>query len=392
VNGHIRQRGASAWELKYDIGADPITGKRRIRYQTVRGLKRDAQRRLRELLAAVDEGCHVDKSTLTVGEHVGNRIGQWIGSGRISAATGEHYCQLLEGCIRPHIGAIPVQRLSALDLETWHAKLRTNGRRKSGKGVSGSTIRNAHRILSTALAEGARHGLVVRNVAEIERAPRDKTEEIEILGRDQLLTVMARLEGHELNAAVTVAWNTGMRRGEQLALDWRDVDFDRGVIQVTKALEETRAHGVRVKAPKTASGRREISLPESALAALRNHRRKQLEQRIALGLGKMPEDALVFPAVAGGYQSPRSLSVRWRQAVKRLGLPAVGWHALRHTHASMLIDAGVDVVTVSKRLGHASPTITLSTYAHKFTKDDGKAAEAINAAMARAQQALAGLK
>ena len=103
---------------------------------------------------------------------------------------------------------------------------------------------------------------------------------------------------------------------------------------------------------------------------------------MALGAGKMPEDALVFPAVDGDYQSPRGLSLRWRRAVRGLGLPDVGWHALRHTHASMLIDAGIDVVTVSKRLGHASPTITLSTYAHKFRKDDSKAAEAINAAMA----------
>jgi integrase len=379
--GHIRQRSAGSWELKFDL-APTADGRRQVRTETFRGSRKQAQQRLRELLSAVDRDAHVDRSALTVGEHVGNRIEQWLGSGQISAGTGEHYSQLLEWCIRPHLGKIPLQKLSELDLEKWHTTLRTAGRR-NGNGISGCTIRNAHRVLSKALAEGVRHRLVVRNVAEVERAPRAKTEEIEILDRDQLLTTMARLEGHELYAEVTVAWNTGLRRGEQLALEWRDINLEKGVIRITKALEETKAYGVRVKTPKTASGWREISLPEDAITALREHRRQQLELRMALGLGKMPDDALVFPApLKGGYQSPRSLSVRWRRTVKHLGLPQVGWHALRHTHASMLIDAGIDVVTVSKRLGHASPLVTLQTYAHKFRKDDAKAAEAINAAMA----------
>jgi integrase len=104
---------------------------------------------------------------------------------------------------------------------------------------------------------------------------------------------------------------------------------------------------------------------------------------MALGLGKPADDALVFPAPDGAYQSPRAFSTRWRYTVERLKLPAVTWHSLRHSHASMLIDAGIDVVTISKRLGHAKPDITLRVYSHLFTQSDAKAAEAINAALGK---------
>jgi integrase len=104
---------------------------------------------------------------------------------------------------------------------------------------------------------------------------------------------------------------------------------------------------------------------------------------MALGLGKMPDDALVFPAsLKSGYQSPRAFSKEWARVATSIGFPGLSFHALRHTHASQLIDAGIDIVTISRRLGHAKPDITLRIYAHLFRKDDSKASDAINAALA----------
>jgi integrase len=153
------------------------------------------------------------------------------------------------------------------------------------------------------------------------------------------------------------------------------------VAGVREALEETKA-GIRFKAPKTRNGTRDITLPDLVVNVLREHRRQQLEQRLALGLGKLPDDALVFPGTEGRPQSPRDLSTLWALAAARAGLGPVTFHALRHTHASQLIDAGVDIVTISRRLGHAGPNITLQIYAHLFRKTDDKAARAINAALA----------
>lgn len=173
-----------------------------------------------------------------------------------------------------------------------------------------------------------------------------------------------------------------MRRGEVLALRWLNIDLDSKVIRVREALEETKAHDIQIKVPKTKAGRRDLSLPIIVVDALRDCRKQQIELRMALGAGKLPDDALVFPApLKGGYQSPRAFSKEWAKIAKSIVMPEVTFQALRHTHASQLIDAGVDIVTISKRLGHASPNITLKVYAHLFRKDDSKASDAIDAAL-----------
>jgi integrase len=149
------------------------------------------------------------------------------------------------------------------------------------------------------------------------------------------------------------------------------------VIKVRAALEQTKEHGVRFKEPKTKSGVRSISLPDIVVEVLREHLRAQLEMRLALGLGKPPQDALVFPSPGTERPwPPDSFSAAWGD----LGFD-VSFHSLRHTHASMLIAARVPITEIAKRLGHASPATTLSIYAHMFEQDDSNSAAAINAAL-----------
>ena len=189
-----------------------------------------------------------------------------------------------------------------------------------------------------------------------------------------------KLDGHPLYPIAVAGVGTGMRRGELLALRLSDVDLDAATVRVERSIEETRK-GLRFKAPKTAHGRRTISLPTKALTVLREHRRKLLEIRFALGLGKPDDNTLLFSNPDGSPMRPNQLSWLWRSACKSLKLPRVSFHALRHTHASALIAAGLDVVAISRRLGHANPTITLNTYGHLFNKDDSAAALAIDAVM-----------
>jgi integrase len=173
---------------------------------------------------------------------------------------------------------------------------------------------------------------------------------------------------------------TGMRLGELLALRERHVDLDRGAIKVQEALEETSAHGVRFKPTKTAAGKRTITLPDIAIKVLRERRRELLERRMLLGLGKLNPDDLLFGTWEGKPARTTNTSASWAALAERIGLPEITFHALRHTHASQLIAQGVDIVTISKRLGHANPGITLKVYAHLFATDDSKAAAAINSA------------
>jgi integrase len=225
---------------------------------------------------------------------------------------------------------------------------------------------------------------VPRNVARLQPPPRVQAGEMVILDPDGISLLTNDLRGHVLYAPAIVALFTGMRLGEILAMRWRHVDLDRKVIFVREALEETKAHGIRLKAPKSRAGRRDIGLPEIVVDTLREHRLKQLELRVALGTGKLAADALVFPNLDGGPQAPSDVSRAWGLVADGLGLPEITLHGLRHTHASQLIDAGVDIVTISKRLGHATPDVTLRVYAHLFHRDEDKAAAAINAALASA--------
>jgi integrase len=382
TGGHIRPRGRRSWELKFDAGRDPATGERKIQHHSFKGTKSEAKIKLAELIAAVGKGTYVEPSKLTVAEHVRDRIDQWEESGAISPRTAQRYRQLLDGQIAPRIGARLIQKLSTRDVERWHADLKTSGRRRGKGGISPRTVVHAHRVLCHALDDANRHDLVSRNVAKLQPPPKVQPGEMPILDREGIAALIAELRGHVLYAPAIVALFTGMRLGEILALRWRTADLDGKVIRVREALEETKAHGIHIKRPKTKAGRRDIGLPDIVIETLREYRRQQLEVRVALGIGKPPADALVFPTLEGDPQSPNDVSRAWGIAARNLGIPEITLHGLRHTHASQLIDAGVDIVTISKRLGHASPDVTLRVYAHLFRKDDDKAAAAINAALA----------
>jgi integrase len=136
-----------------------------------------------------------------------------------------------------------------------------------------------------------------------------------------------------------------------------------------------------MKPPKSRAGRRTISLPVNVVEVLRDHRRQQMQTRLLLGQGRAGAEDLVFTLADGSPYPPDKLSRDWRNVVRDRKMPRVMFHSLRHAHASALIAAGLDVVAVSRRLGHGSPAITLSVYAHLFESKDDAAAAAIEAAM-----------
>jgi integrase len=226
-----------------------------------------------------------------------------------------------------------------------------------------------------------RHDLIVRNVAAAEQPPKVDGEEIAVLDAFQVKLLVEKLRGRTMYPKAITALFTGIRRGELLALRWPDIDLDSKNMRIREAIEEIKC-GLRFKAPKTANSVRDVSLPDIVVEALRDHRRQQLEVRFALALGKLHDDALLFPKLDGSPQSPRAFSKEWADVAASIGLPGITFHALRHTHASHLIDAGIDVVKISRRLGHASPAITLRVYAHLFRKRDDRSSAAINAAVA----------
>jgi integrase len=361
MRGSVTRRGKRSWRLKYDVERD--AGARQIRYVTVKGTRKDAEAELARLVHEVHTGTHVDPSKITVGEW----LHKWLARQKLSPRSAETY-DVIVARLAAAIGDIRLQKLRPIHLHEMQLL------RRDGSPVATRTDRHARRVLKAALAVAAEIELVSRNVAASGRAPAAEEGEVEILGPAEITATLEALRESDLFPIVSLALATGMRRGELLALRWQDVDLGAGAVKVEQSLEHTKAQGYRFKTPKTKYSRRTVSLPSSTVDMLRDHRLAQLELRMALGMGKPPDDALVFCRLDGQPLPPNHLTHRWCQAVKSKWK----FHALRHTHASALIAAGLDVVRVSRRLGHSSPTITLRTYAHLFeVGPDKAAAEAI---------------
>jgi integrase len=249
----------------------------------------------------------------------------------------------------------------------------------AGRGVPRACARE-NRVLHKVLTVAVEWGVIQRNPASIARPPKVSGDgEIEILSEERAREVLQRLHDQPLYRLVLLGLTTGMRRGELLALRWCDINFDEASLRVERSLEETKA-GLHFKPPKTKAGRRTIGLPSSVVAELRAHWKEHQELRLRFGMGKAPDDALVFPRRDGSPRSPNGTTKEWLRALRELKLPEVTLHALRHTHASQLIASGMDVLTISRRLGHGSPTITLGVYAHLFRNNDREAARLMEAA------------
>jgi integrase len=360
-DGGLDERGPDRWRLRWRIHGRRYT-------KSFCGSKRAAQAELRRLLSEVDAGVRVAPDKMTVAAYLRDWLGGHHG---LSPKTVERYRQLAERQIIPHLGATGLQHLRPAAIHEWHgALLRT--------GLAARTAGHAHRVLHRALARAVEFELISRNVASVVRPPKVETAEVEILNREQIADVLARLRGHPLYAIIAFALGTGMRRGEICALAWDAIDG--ATVRVERSLEETE-QGLRFKPPKTRAGHRTISLRASTVEILREHRQQQLEHRLLYQLGRPTAADLVFPLADGTPYPPDKLSRDWGNVVRDKKLPRVRFHALRHSHASALIAAGLDIVSVSQRLGHGSPAITLSVYAHRFVAKDAAAAKAIDAIM-----------
>ena len=366
MRGSIIRRGKHSWRLKFDL--DRENGERRTRYLTVKGTRKEAEAELARHLSEAHRGILIDPSKVTVGAY----LHQWLAGRDLSPSSRQQYLDIIVRQVEPVLGQLVLQKLKPVDVKAWLSGLR----RRDGSKLHPRTIHCAYRVLHSALAEAVQLEMVSRNVAAAATPPRVRAEEVEILTAGQITALLKALGGSRLHAIATLAFATGMRRGELLALRWRNVDLHKGAIKVEQSLEQTKA-GLRFKEPKSRHGVRTILVPASTTDMLSRHRKAQLEIRMVLGMGKPDADALVFCNHHGEPISPNSLTASWIQAITRSGLPRVTFHACRHSHASALIAAGIDVVSVSRRLGHSSPTITLSTYAHLFRETDAAAAAAI---------------
>jgi integrase len=344
---------------------DPTTGKERRRWHPGGPRRRDAERLVNDLARRKDEGTYRGPSRLTLGEYLTVR---WLPAqkSQLRASTYDSYHRNIELHVLPRVGGIPLQKLAPEDLDGLYAALAAEGRRGSrAGGLSPKSIRLVHLILHKALSDARRKGTVPINVAELADPPKlgaTKRREIQAWTADELRTFLDQVADHRLHPAWFVASHTGMRRGEVLGLRWSDVDLDRRRLSVQQAVILV-AYELMISDIKTDRGRRTIDLDERTVTVLRAWRKRQVEERLLVGDAYQHND-LVFARPDGAPTNPDLFSQSFDRAVARSGLPRIRPHDLRHTHATILLQAGVPVKVVSERLGHANPAFTITVYQH----------------------------
>ena len=371
MRGHLKERSPGHWAIILDM-RDPQTGRRRRKWHSFKGSKKQARIECSRLITEMDAGAYVEHNKKSLNEFLDTWECGWMTT-NVSPKTSERYSELLRAYVRPTLGKKPMQAIRAEDLNRLYTDLH--------RRLAPRSVRHVHRLLHRAFGHATKWGNIKRNVVALVDAPKVPATEAPALQLTEIPKMFEAVRGRNLFTIAVVALGTGMRRGELCALRWQDVDLDSAKLQVERSLEQTRK-GLRFKAPKSARGRRSVSLSPAVVAELRAHWKAQQEQRLSLGLGGSPPDGLVFANWDGEPRRPKHLSEKFAGAMKAAGLPHVTLHTLRHTHASQLITSGMDILTVSRRLGHASPTITLTVYGHLLSPED-RAAEIMQSVFAK---------
>lgn len=362
------------WYIVYGV-PDAMTGKRRQKIERGFISEKAATTALRERLVDVAKGRYVEPSKQTLGEYL---KGEWLPSLRNAPSTQASYRRNLEQHVIPKLGGTPLAKLTGLQLTALYRELEAGGRR-DGKpgGLSARTVRYIHTIIGRALKDAVKHDRLLVNPADKAEPPsarESRAPEMTAWNADELRTFLdwSRDDGDDLHLAWLLSSMTGLRRGELLALRWRDVDLEAARISVRRAVGVVKEAGKpRVEEGPTKSGHnRVIDIDPDTVAALRRHR----SAGEVVALQSVRDDAYVVSRPDGSQWHPERFSREFVRrlercrfevaAVERTAPPTIRLHDLRHTHATLMLRAGVPVKVVSERLGHASPMITLQTYAH----------------------------
>ena len=362
--GSIRKRKDGRWEGRYTAGRDPVTGK--AIYRNVLG---KTQSEVKEKLKSA-----IEKTSVLPLKTEHYTVGQWLDTWmenyaklQVRASSYKTYQGFISNHIKPTLGDMPLEKLTAMDLQRLYKHLLESGRvectesRSKPKGLSVKTVRNINQMISSALNCAVEQHLIPTNPTKGCVLPKLERKEMKILPPESLGTFFEEARRSGVFELYYIDLATGLRRGELLGLKWSDIDLDKGIIHVRRQV--LRQNGKVVEAPlKTKNSYRNIAIGADAVKVL-----KGMEQK----------DEYVFPSPFGGPMSPDSVLHMLQRVLRRAGLERIRFHDLRHTFSVLALQNGVDVKTLSAMLGHYSAGFTLDTYAHVTTSMQKQAANTV---------------
>ena len=372
--GSIRKRSDGRWEGRYTAGYDPETGKR-----ITKNVLAKTQAEVKEKLAkAIEESKKLD--IVRSDEYT---VAEWLrlwyelyAKPNIRPTTADSYHRGIESHVIPRIGSIKLKQLTSRDIQKMYKDLQENGRlRKSKKqqnGLSNATVRGIHMMLHNALDRAVKERLILRNPTEDCIIPKIQKQEMKILNPEDMKAYLEAADKRGVLPMFYLELVTGIRKGELTALLWSDLDEEKRTISVSKQAVGDRNRNVTISRPKTENSVRKISIPESAVELLRQKHEKH------------PENPWMFPSPkTGEMYHPDSIAKLHEKILKDTGLEHIRFHDLRHTFATMALQNGVDVKTVSSMLGHYDAGFTLKTYTHATRQMQDQAAEKMGSFMAQ---------
>ena len=385
--GSMRQRGEESWQLRVHAGRDSITGRKQYVERTFRGNKREASKALAALVTETDQLAPRSTKEGTVGA----LLNEWLDHAAPSfspktVATCRGY---IDSPIIPALGSLSANKLTAAELDRFYRHLLEVG--TANGPYAPATIRRVHGIIRRALTQGVRWGWINHNPAIDASPPRVPLRELKPPSPDDVVGLfrLAQESDPDLATFVMLAASSGARRGELIALRWKDIDLDRGTLSIERGLVLVDGQLIE-QGTKTHQSRR-ITLDGTTRENLRLHR-SRMEEAAGSARTAISSESFVFSETLDGRTPwrPDSTTRAFRSLCRRAGVGGVRLHDLRHYVATRLLTAGGDVRTVAGRLGHRNPSTTLNVYAHFVPESDQEAADALGQIFGDAARAMDG--
>ena len=358
MKGHLKERSPGHWAIVLDL-RDPATGKRRRKWHSFIGNKRQAQSESARLISEVKGGLYLEPSKTSVAQF----LDQWLNDvrSRISPKTHERYSEIVRKNIVPRIGAIALTKLRPAQIAAAYTESLATGRRDGKGGLAPSTVVYMHRVLKQALGQAVRWEMLIKNPADAVDPPKLQRASMTTYDMDQTVELLEAAGGSRLIVPIVLGVLCGLRRGEIAALRWRQVDLANAQISVIESAEQTSA-GVRYKPPK--SGRaRTVAMSPVVVEKLRAHKLRQAEELLKLGV-RTTDATFLYTREDGEPVQPRTLTQAWRSMMVTSDMKRIRFHDLRHAHATHMLASGVHPKVASERLGHSRIGITLDLYSH----------------------------
>ncbi|MFH1140395.1 MAG: site-specific integrase [Chloroflexota bacterium] len=365
MRGNLRQRAKGTWTITVELPPGP-DGKRRQLFETFQGNKKEAAQRLTELLRQQDQGLPLDKSKLAVGEYLETWLRDVV-TMRNRPRTQISYATIIKHHIAPVLGHISLAKLQPSDVGRMEAQVVAH--------KSASTAHHVHVVLSKALKDAMRKGLVARNVCQYVDPPKVGAYEVKPPDVAAVRTILEETDKTPYATAYRLIAYTGLRRGEAVALRWCNVNLEQGVLSVVEEAQRLPGKGIVFMPPKSTAGRRGIALDRRTIDLLREHRGRQMLYKVELE-GAYEDNDLLFPGPLGRPLDASVLTRNFEHSTRKAGYPGVRLHDLRHFHAMTLIAAKVHPRVVQERLGHASAAFTMQVYGHVAAGLQAEAADA----------------